>query len=91
MTTANNNNTYILWKNTDGTATVWLVDENLNFVTSAVYGPYSGWTAVTQRKHEHQQYTAPTLDTYQRGFISLDSATQFQCASCPKLRTLFRV
>jgi hypothetical protein len=37
--------TYVLWRYSDGTINLWLVDPNLNFVTSHAYGPYPGWTA----------------------------------------------
>lgn len=45
ITTLNNNDTYVLWQNYDGTVAVWKVDTFLNFITSRTYGPYSGWTA----------------------------------------------
>jgi hypothetical protein len=53
MTTANNGNTYILWRsvgfpNPDvpiGQIALWLVDTNLDYVSSRPYGPVPGWTA----------------------------------------------
>ena len=45
ITTAHNDNTYVLWQYYDGTVTVWSVDTNLNYVTQKNYGPYTGWTA----------------------------------------------
>ena len=43
ITTACNNNTYVLWLRSDGAASIWQVDANLNFVTQQTYGPYPGW------------------------------------------------
>jgi hypothetical protein len=43
MTVLCNNYTYILWKYTDNSISLWKVDPNLNYVTSHVYGPYPGW------------------------------------------------
>ena len=40
-----NNNSYVLWCFTDGTATIWEVDANLNFITSRNFGPITYWTA----------------------------------------------
>jgi len=37
--------TYVLWTNTDGSISLWKVDSNLNWVTSKVSGPFAGWTA----------------------------------------------
>jgi hypothetical protein len=45
LTTANNNNSYVLWRHTNGSISLWLVDANLNYLTSHVYGPYDGWIA----------------------------------------------
>jgi hypothetical protein len=45
MTTAGSNLSYVLWNYTDGTADVWQVDANLNFVLSNNFGPVAGWTA----------------------------------------------
>jgi len=41
------NSTYVLWRRTDGSIAIWIVDANLNYVTSNVYGPYAGWIAET--------------------------------------------
>ena len=39
--------TRLLLRRSDGAAAVWLLDGNLNFVSSSpAYGPYSGWTPV---------------------------------------------
>jgi hypothetical protein len=45
LTTANNRNSYVLWRHTNGAISLWLVDANLNYVTHRQYGPYEGWTA----------------------------------------------
>ena len=45
ITTAHNNNSYVLWQYYDGTVTVWEVDTFLNYVTQKFYGPYFGWSA----------------------------------------------
>ena len=45
ITTAHNDNTYVLWQYYDGTVTVWSVDTNLNYLTQNFYGPYAGWSA----------------------------------------------
>ena len=45
ITTAHNNNTYVLWQYYDGTVTVWKVDTLLNYVSQKFYGPYAGWSA----------------------------------------------
>jgi len=37
------NTTYYLWRYTDGTATIWQLDANLNFITSSNFGPVAGW------------------------------------------------
>ena len=37
------NNTYLLWRYTDGTANIWVLDANLNFITSRNVGPVGGW------------------------------------------------
>ena len=44
-----NNNSYVLWRNTNGSISVWIVDPNLNFVTSQVYGPFNGWVPKRDR------------------------------------------
>jgi hypothetical protein len=45
MTTTGTNNSYVLWCYTDGTASIWQLDANLNLVTSRNWGPITGWTA----------------------------------------------
>ena len=45
LTTAPNNNTYMLWNSYDGRASLWLLDSNLNLVNTKVYGPYTGYIA----------------------------------------------
>lgn len=45
VTTANNNNSYVLWRHTNGAISLWLVNSNLDYVTSRAYGPYDGWIA----------------------------------------------
>lgn len=45
ITTARNNNTYVLWRYNDGSISLWAVDTNLNFLGSHSYGPFTGWTA----------------------------------------------
>ncbi len=37
----------MLRKRTDGAISLWLVDPNLNAVTSRVYGPVFGWVPVS--------------------------------------------
>jgi hypothetical protein len=39
------NNTYLLWHHTSGYTNIWLLDVNLNYVTSYVIPPIAGWTA----------------------------------------------
>jgi hypothetical protein len=39
------NNTYLLWHHTSGYTSIWLLDVNLNYVTSYVIPPMAGWTA----------------------------------------------
>jgi hypothetical protein len=34
----------VIWRNTSGAVSLWLVDASLNLVNSRVYGPYFGWT-----------------------------------------------
>jgi len=36
-------NTYLMWSNTDGSASIWILDANFNFLTSANFGPVAGW------------------------------------------------
>jgi hypothetical protein len=43
MTVLCNNYTYVLWKNTNGSISLWKVDPNLNYVSSNVFGPFEGW------------------------------------------------
>jgi hypothetical protein len=33
----------LIWRETDGEVSVWLLDPNNNFLTNALYGPYFGW------------------------------------------------
>ena len=33
----------MLWKNANGSISIWSVYPNLNYVTSHVYGTYAGW------------------------------------------------
>jgi hypothetical protein len=33
----------VLWRYTDGSISLWSVDTNLNYITSHLYGPYTGW------------------------------------------------
>jgi hypothetical protein len=53
ITTNKNGYTYVLWEDYTPInymfgnylgAQLWLVDPNLNYVTSVEYGPYAGWT-----------------------------------------------
>lgn len=34
----------VIWRNTSGAVSVWIVDANLNLVNSHVHGPFFGWT-----------------------------------------------
>ena len=38
-----NNNTYLLWKRTNGEATIWRIDSNGNVAYGPGYGPYPSW------------------------------------------------
>jgi hypothetical protein len=49
ITTAANNNTYVLWSyhtassSGNNNIALWVVDANLNFINSREYGPFPGW------------------------------------------------
>jgi hypothetical protein len=45
LTTAPNNNSYLLWNSYNGMSALWLLDSNLNYMTSKTYGPYTGYIA----------------------------------------------
>jgi len=36
----------LVWAGTGGSASIWTLDGSNNYLTSTVYGPYSGWTPV---------------------------------------------
>jgi hypothetical protein len=38
------NETFVLWRYTDGTAQIWALDNNLNYWYSKSFGPVAGWT-----------------------------------------------
>jgi hypothetical protein len=40
-----NNNTYLLWHHVSGASSIWLLDVNLNYVTSYVIPEIAGWTS----------------------------------------------
>jgi hypothetical protein len=42
-TTTNTSGFRLHWKYYDGSATVWQLDQNLNYITSKGYGPYFGY------------------------------------------------
>lgn len=44
LTTGNNSYSYVLWRDLAGHGLIWLVDPNLNYVTSIVTANYVGWT-----------------------------------------------
>ena len=48
LTVAPDNSNHILWKYTDGTISIWKIDEagDLSSMTYQLYGPYSGWSTV---------------------------------------------
>lgn len=52
LTVGSNNYTYVLWESANGPLltgqiSIWSLDPNLNYVTSHVYGPYTGWNPVS--------------------------------------------
>jgi hypothetical protein len=38
---------YMLWAGPGGSASIWTLNSSNNYITSNVYGPYSGWTPVS--------------------------------------------
>jgi hypothetical protein len=45
ITVGSSNNTYVLWRHTSGSISLWKVDGNLNLISYQTYGPYTGWRA----------------------------------------------
>jgi hypothetical protein len=70
---ANNNNSYVLWRNTSGSVSIWRLDVNLVFQTSATYGqvPFLGWTAYELSCSTNTSNTARLLWRNTNGGLSI--------------------
>ena len=72
LSAAPDNSNHILWQYTDGTVSIWKIDEpgELSTLTYTLYGPYAGWspigiaTASDSSDHVLWKYTDNTMSTW---------------------------